>query len=582
MRYINFTSGYDRFPKSFVDGYDDAVIEGYPDILQQIKTKISDRMILILETYPGVNYEELKINLIDPLDPVLILCSEDAAFTPEDYHHTLARHITDDRVFGVLSVHQLIEFFYPSKIQLMRQQIANSSGLIVIYGVGASLITEGDLLIYCNLARWEIQQRYRKGMPNWRTENSHEDRIRKFKRGYFIEWRLADRLKKQLFGKMDYLLDTNIKNNPKLINYDAFEAGLRQLTQKPFRLVPYFDAGVWGGQWMKDVCNLDPQAENYAWCFDGVPEENSIYLAYGEKFIEIPAIDLVLMFPIALLGNKVHARFGAEFPIRFDFLDTMEGQNLSLQVHPLTEYIQETFGMHYTQDESYYILDAREGAKVYLGVKEGIDKKELLQDLRRAESGEISFPDEKYINTYPAKKHDHFLIPGGTIHCSGANSMVLEISSTPYIFTFKLWDWGRVGLDGIPRPLHINHGEKVIQFDRDAQWIEKELVNRIEVISDHEGIREERTGLHEREFIETRRHWSKNRVFHDTDGVFNMLNLVEGQEAIVESPSNKFSPFIVHYAETFIIPANVGEYTIRPHGPSEGSEIATIKAYVRV
>ena len=60
-----------------------------------------------------------------------------------------------------------------------------------------------------------------------------------------------------------------------------------------------------------------------------------------------------------------------------------------------------------------------------------------------------------------------------------------------------------------------------------------------------------------------------------------MLNLVEGEEAIIESPENKFEPYIVHYAETFIIPANIGEYTIRPHGGSEGKEIATIKAFVR-
>ena len=96
------------------------------------------------------------------------------------------------------------------------------------------------------------------------------------------------------------------------------------------------------------------------------------------------------------------------------------------------------------------------------------------------------------------------------------------------------------------------------------------------------GWREERTGLHEREFIETRRHWFTEKVLHQTDGGVNVLNLVEGREAIVESPSGAFEPFVVHYAETFIVPASIGEYTIRPYGESMGKECATIKAYVRV
>ncbi|WP_242851463.1 class I mannose-6-phosphate isomerase [Clostridium sp. DMHC 10] len=211
---------------------------------------------------------------------------------------------------------------------------------------------------------------------------------------------------------------------------------------------------------MKDVCNLDKNEENFAWCFDGVPEENSLFLRYGDIRIEVPSINIVLYKPKELLGDKVYSRFGAEFPIRFDFLDTIEGQNLSLQVHPTTEYIQESFGMHYTQDESYYILDATDDASVYLGLKEGVNKEEMIKDLEDAQAGVIVFNAEKYINKFPAKTHDHFLIPAGTVHCSGSGAMVLEISATPYIFTFKLWDWGRVGLDGLPRPIHIEHGKK--------------------------------------------------------------------------------------------------------------------------
>lgn len=60
-----------------------------------------------------------------------------------------------------------------------------------------------------------------------------------------------------------------------------------------------------------------------------------------------------------------------------------------------------------------------------------------------------TFDVDRFVNKWPAKKHDHFLIPNGTVHCSGAGAMVLEISATPSIFTFKLWDWGRLGLDGL-------------------------------------------------------------------------------------------------------------------------------------
>ncbi len=211
--------------------------------------------------------------------------------------------------------------------------------------------------------------------------------------------------------------------------------------------------------------------------------------------------------PRALLGEAVHARFGDEFPIRFDFLDTMGGGNLSFQVHPLTEYIQRHFGMHYTQDESYYLLDAGPGATVYLGLRENIDPAAMARDLARAQTGGQPFPADQYAQRWPAGKHDHFLIPAGTVHCSGANSMVLEISATPYIFTFKLWDWGRLGLDGRPRPIHLEHGLANVQWDRTRPWVERELVNHIEPLGSGDGWREERTGLHEREFIETRRHW---------------------------------------------------------------------------
>lgn len=335
---------------------------------------------------------------------------------------------------------------------------------------------------------------------------------------------------------------------------------------------------------MREVCQLPKDPPNYAWCFDCVPEENSLLLGFGETQVEIPSINLVFSHPAELLGEPVYGRYGAEFPIRFDFLDTMQGQNLSLQVHPLIDYAYEHFGLRYTQDESYYILDAEPDAEVYLGLKDGVDAEAMLADLQTAaEDPDKPFPDHKYINRFPAKKHDHFLIPAGTCHCSGANSMVLEISHTPYIFTFKLWDWARLDWNGLPRPINLARGSANIQWSHTRTWVEPRLINAIEPVAEGEGWREERTGLYQSEAFETRRHWFTGTVPHDTrHQSVHVLNLIEGAEAIVESPDAAFAPFVVHYAETFIVPAAVGKYTIRPHGPATNKQCATIKAYLRV
>lgn len=228
---------------------------------------------------------------------------------------------------------------------------------------------------------------------------------------------------------------------------------------------------------------------------------------------------LILLKSREVLGEPVEARFGKDFPIRFDFLDTVGGGNLSVQVHPTTQFIRENFGMAYTQDESYYLLDAKEGASVYLGLKTGINEEEMIHDLREAQKGERVFDAEKYVNRLPAKKHDHYLIPGGTVHCSGAEALVLEISSTPNLFTFKLWDWQRLGLDGKPRPINVERGKCVIDWKRNTEYVHGHLANHVTPVAEGDGWREERTGLHPNEFIETRRHWFTKPVTHHTGGV---------------------------------------------------------------
>ena len=571
-------ASYDKQPVVVVPGGAGGAWRSWDEVLRQLGSARANR--LVIDCYPGVDCAEI-CHALTTANPTLTIIDPAEALKPSAIlDQMLARFLTEDRVFGYMAPFTLDEFFDKAELAKLKATVTGATAPIAVVGVGAALISQGDCLVVADMPRWEIQLRYRSGLANWTTDNPKEDVLCKYKRAFFIEWRAADRHKLPLLEKADFFLDTTMRSNPKLIAGDAMRAALEAVTRRPFRVVPFFDPGVWGGQWMRKHFDLSSDKPNYAWGFDCVPEENSLLLAFGDVTVEIPSINVVLRHPKPLLGEKVHARFGAEFPIRFDFLDTVDGGNLSLQVHPTTDYARQNFGIAYTQDESYYILAAEPDAAVYLGLRNGITPDRFFGAIEDAQKGGAHLDAERFVNRLPASRHDHFSIPAGTVHCAGTNCVVLEISATPYIYTFKLWDWGRLGLDGRPRPVHLDHGRQVLQGDRDTDWVKRTTLNLVQPIAEGEGWREERTGLHELEFIETRRHWFTKPVTHETRGSVHVVNLVEGETAVIESPDGAFAPVPISFAESFIIPASLGTYRISPG--TGGVQHATIRASVRV
>lgn len=573
---------YDTRPYLSIKGKDGQAFKGYDNIIIELKRRIAEgKRVFVCDLYPGVDKEEVRRHM-EALRPALVIDAEECMVDISRMGQMFSDDLTGDPVFGRLSHRQLEECFLQEKLMRAREKIRSTRrGVILILGVGAGLVWPGEICLYFDMARRQLKLKYQRGMANWRCENQDAPMLEKQKRGYFVEWPMADRHKCQMLERLDYLVDANDDEHPGMITGEAFREALVQAAGQPFRVQPYFEPGVWGGHWMQENFGLKEDVPNYAWCFDGVPEENSLNLRFGEIYIEIPCSDLVFYQPRRLLGERVFARFGMSFPIRFDLLDTMGGGNLSLQVHPTTAYIQEVFGMYYTQDESYYILDCGEDSVVYLGLKEDVDPTDMERELRKAQKGEVPFDVEAFVNRIPVKRHDHLLIPAGTVHCSGADTLVLEISATPSIFTFKLWDWGRVDLDGKPRPIHLDHGLKNIQWDRTRNWVEENLIGRETQIMEAEGVLVERTGLHRLEFIDTFRLTLRKPYTCIMDDSVHVLNLVDGEKAMIESPAGEFEPVEIHYAETFIIPAAVKTYRLIPAGKDKTEPIKIIVACVR-
>lgn len=553
--------------------------EGYESIGKKIidESKSKGYKKVVLDIYPGLDAKEIVESFFAG-DQVNVIYTDEFTVGTEKYKEIIKFNVTDDRLFGVNSFYDVSDFFLEDATKKINKQI-NESVTNIIIGVGASELVEHCLLVYLDITRWEIRTRHQKNqMGNWLMNNKNEDPHRKYKIGFFVEWKFGDKHKKKIYHDIDYYIDMNNDSSPLMVSATDYRKALKNTSERPFRLVPFFDSSVWGGQWMKEELKLDPSKENYGWSFMGVPDENSLLYKFDSNYLEIPAGNLIDQYPKSVLGDIVYSRFGSQFPIRFNYLDTVGGENLSLQVHPTTDYIQETFGMPFTQDESYYIMDAGEDSIVYLGLKNNINKEEMFLDLQTSQNTGRKFNNKKYVNEFSVKKHDHILIPGGTVHSSGSNTVVLEISATIDLFTFKLWDWDRLGLDGQPRPINLKHGKPNVLTERDKDFCENELINNIDVIKNNENYKLEKTGLHELEYIETHRHTIKNKKTKEIylkDSV-SIFTVVDGKEIKVKF--GKKNEMIINYAETFIVPESCKKIEIEN---LQNEPVIIIEAFVR-
>jgi len=549
---------YDIYPSFPTQGK--KIHVGYETLINEI----DGQKTIILDGYIGVDWDEVVLEIQKLLEKkgktVYVIPIEKSLKSKEELEKMVTPFLGgNDPVFGKRTHLDLIDYFDAEKLKTITTQYQKEA-ITIIYGCGASLINEEGCLVYFDVPKNELQYRMRADAVTNLGFKPKKDKKQTYKHFYFVDWVVLNKEKKKLLPHIDIIVDQQRPKNPVWMTGDDLRTVLDKMSRNYFRVRPWFEPGVWGGQWMKNRFDqLSKNVPNYAWSFEMIVPENGIVLENDSKLLEVSFDFLMYQNKNNILG-KAAKRFKDEFPIRFDFLDTFGGGNLSVQCHPSTDFIKNEFGENFTQDETYYILDAKEDANVYLGFQEDINPTAFKKELESSFLTKNKIDIEKYVQKIPAKKHDLFLIPNQTIHCSGINNLVLEISATPYIFTFKMYDWQRLDLDGKPRPLNIERAFKNLDFSRKGDVVEKTLISKPTLVASGKDWKKIHLPTHPDHFYAIYRYEFDTEISISTQDQCHVLMLVEGEQILLETEDGLQQHF--NYAETFAIPAAAKNYTL--------------------
>lgn len=564
---------YDIYPSLKIK--DNQIFAGFESLAE----KIRDHRNVIIDGYAGVFFDIFRKKIDEILRKKGLRTTwveTSGFFKPEPQIRDITAPFLggDDPLFGKRSTLILDDFFIPGKLESISPD--PGSDINIVIGPGASMVRWDALLIYADIPKNEIQYRSRAGSVSNLGMSVPSDQKEMYKCFYFVDWVVLNRHKKRILQSVNVWVDAQRPETPVWMEGNTLRKSLHFMSRNVFRTRPWFEPGAWGGNWIKNnIRGLNPRAPNYAWSFELITPENGLLIESSSLLCEVSFDCLMYQEAEAVLG-KSHRQYGNDFPIRFDFLDTFNGGNLSLQCHPRPQYIKDNFGESFTQEETYYILDTKDNAIVYLGFCENFENTGFKNELEKSCNTKTPFNPDRFILKHPVKKHDLMLIPYGTIHGSGKNNLVLEISTTPYIFTFKMYDWLRPDLEGNARTLNIKRGMENLFPERKGSYVTGNLKARPVLLDEGPDWKQYLLQTHETHSYQIHRYHFRSTIDIKTYNKFLVLSLTEGKSIELVTATGFKRSF--SYAETFVIPA--AAESVRIYNRSQHDAIL-IKAFMK-
>lgn len=323
----------------------------------------------------------------------------------------------------------------------------------------------------------------------------------------------------------------------------------------PLKFNPILKSVVWGGEKIAPFKGIETEQHNIgeSWELSGVKDNESV-IANGPLAGKNIA-ELCEEYKGELLGEKVYAKTGAEFPLLIKFIDARD--DLSIQVHPNDELAAVRHNGSKGKTEMWYVVQADENAHLMSGLSSAITPDEYA-----ARIADNTITD--VLHDYNVEKGDIFFLPAGRIHSIGTGCFIAEIQQTSNI-TYRIYDFGRVGLDGKPRELHTELSKAAIDYsvldDYKTHYTEKKNEEN-EVVSC--------------EYFTTSLYDLSEPFMRDMSDLdsFMIVICTEGKGTLADNNGNSVD---IKQGETVLLPASVKSFTMTP---AEGN-LKVITSYIK-
>ena len=559
---------------------------GIIPVAKRIVALLKEGKNIGIDAYPGTDTRAL-LNVIrqvsagiayEVVDPATLLKD------PVEIAEMLKPYLPEDRdedpvlLYGVRYEGGYAGLQHADRVQALKKKLAGSKAVLVL-GQGAlapELQDCYDLRVWMDITPRTAALNFKYGHARNIGAGADLPYGLLMRRNYYVDFEIGIQVRWGLirFEKLDLYITADRPEEMQMVTFPELKTLFEEINERPFRCRPVYLEGVWGGFYIHRQRHLPREMKNCAWIFDLIPMEVSIVAKIGNNEFEAPFFTFIQTMGEKLLGHQAFEQFGGYFPVRFNYDDTYHSNgNMSIQCHPDEAYVVKNHHELGRQDESYYVCVVAQGAKTFLGFKEEGSCEAFFDEARRAEKTHELIDYEKYINAVPSLPGTQVMIPAGTVHASGRNQVILEIGSlTVGSYTYKLYDYQRIDPQtGLPRPIHLKMGSRVIHGERTAQWVSDNLVNHGGLVregTDAHGHpwKETIVGEHDLLYFSLRNLIFWDRIEDDTDGLFHVLALVDGEKVRIASLDDPSKSFVINSLEIAVVPASFGKYTIENLG----------------